>query len=119
MPTFNIPLTTLPVGSHDFGPTTAADADKYILVTIDRTVAGGLNATAAATIEITAFQSNDGGVSFFEIGGTECLGGAKAGRFGNIDNITLTLQPGISRQVKANVTVIGSSVAVAGTIVTQ
>ena len=47
--TLTIPLTTLPTGTRVIGPANVADADVRAVLTLDRTVAGGLNALTAAT----------------------------------------------------------------------
>jgi len=70
--TFNIPLTTLPPGVHNFpasGGAAIADSDSLAVLTIDRTVPGGLN-----------------------------------------------VRPGTGRLARAQVTVTGTAVAVAGTL---
>jgi hypothetical protein len=117
--TFTIPLTTLPVGQRDLGPANVPDADTFARITIDRTVTGGLNSlTTATTIDITIWQSDDGGTTWFGGGGTTCIGGVKNGRFANADNVNVSFEPGTSRKVKATVVVAGSSVAVQGTLTT-
>lgn len=116
--TFSIPLTTLAAGSRDLGPTTVADADMGVRLTIDRTVTGGLNASPGVTIDVALFQSGDGGATWFGGGGTQLVGGPKAGRFGNADNVWVSFTAGASRQVKATVTVTGGSVTVQGTLTT-
>lgn len=114
--TFTIPLTTLPVGSRDLGPSHPADTEVSILLTVDRTVAGGLNSlTPSSAIDVAVMQSNDGGVTWvLAVGGT-----MPGGVLGNTSTLKVDLMPGTSRQLKASVTVSGpSSIAVAGTLVT-
>ena len=122
--TTNIPLTTLAVGSHDFGPAAIADSDISVKLVIDRTVPNGLNSQPATTvISVALAQSNDGGVTWQNLasgGGIE--GGSYIGKTGTtITQSTLFtyFAVGVSRQVKATVTVAGAPVAVAGTVTTQ
>lgn len=134
--TTNIPLTTLPAGSRQFGPHTAADAEASITLTIDRTVAGGLNAlTAASQIAVLVEMSADGGVTWHATDtdqpGTATSWATTGGALTRIDKVTglpvtvtassgtWPLFPGTSRRLRATVTVSGpSSVAVAGSFVT-
>lgn len=114
--TFTIPLTTLPVGTRDLGPSHPADAEQSILLTVDRTVAGGLNSlTAASEIDMNVQQSNDGGTTWqLRVGGT-----MPGGVLGAASTLRVDLAPGTSRQLKATVTVAGPSpIAVAGTLTT-
>lgn len=123
--TFTIPLVTLPVGSRTFGPATPADAESAILLTIDRTVANGLNAlTAASVVSADVQESLDGGVTWQDLGGAGFPGGlifsAKTGANATSSTGRWLLIPGASRQLQATVTVAGpASIAVAGTIVTS
>ena len=121
--TVTIPLTTLTVGGHDFGPATAPDGDSLITINIDRTVVNGLNAQPATTqITLESFQSNDGGVTWQNLAVNTVTGGllpAKGGGSVLTDQLGTTLNPGTGRRVRATVTVAGSGVAVAGSLVTQ
>jgi hypothetical protein len=122
--TLTIPLTTLPVGSIDFGPETIVDSETKIVLTIDRTVTGGLNSlTAASVVAVDVSQSNDGGASWFlAVGGTFPGGVYVNGKGATVVVSTLLVDvyPGTSRQLKATVTVSGPvSVGVAGTLVTS
>jgi len=47
--TLTIPLATLGVGAHVFGPAAAADSDHGVLLSIDRTVTNGFNSQPAST----------------------------------------------------------------------
>lgn len=122
--TFTIPLTTLPVGSRDLGPSHPADSETAIVLTIDRTVTGGLNSlTSDSAIAMDVMQSNDGGNTWVLAVGSTFVGGLiPAGKGGGnvlqaVAKVDLT--PGTSRQLKASVTVSGpSSIAVAGTLTT-
>jgi hypothetical protein len=114
--TLTIPLLTLPVGVRDFGPANVADAETMILLTIDRTVAGGLNSLTSATgVHVDVMSSSDGGTTWeLRVGGT-----MPGGTLGPVSTLQVDLEPGTSRKLKATVTVSGSPVAVAGTLVTS
>jgi len=115
--TLTIPLTTLPVGELDLGPANAADAETGIVLTIDRTVAGGLNSlTPASTVAVNVFQSNDGGVTWMQLVGATMPGGV-VGLGHATSDVRTGLFPGTSRKLKATVIVAGTPVAVAGTLV--
>lgn len=136
MTTTNIPLTTLPVGSRQFGPHTAADSETSITLAVDRTVAGGLNAlTTASQLAILVEMSTDGGTTWHATDtdqqGTETAWTAAGGTLTRIDKTTglpvtvavssgtWPLFPGTSRRLRATITVSGpSSIAVAGSLVT-
>ena len=122
--TVNIPLSTLAVGTHVFGPAAVADADKQALLTIDRTVTGGLNSLTPATgIQIIVDQSNDGGATWTQICSAPVTGGFTTSANHPVppgtSSVGATFQPGTSRQARAQVTVTGTSVAVQGTLVTS
>lgn len=119
--TFTIPLVTLPVGSQQFGPAHPVDAETQVIMTIDRTVAGGLNSlTTASTVNVDVQQSNDGGSSWRDLGGWGTVGGPGSIKNPNSSFGGWWLLPGTSRQLRATVTVSGpSSIAVAGTITSQ
>lgn len=119
MATLTIPLVTLPAGVRDFGPVAVADAETGVRLTLDRTVAGGLNATPAAHIDMAIMQSNDGGASWKLISSAGINGGILTGPGGvTLTTFPLVTQwdPGTGRQAKATITVTGASVAVAGTL---
>lgn len=128
MPTTTIPTTTLQIGVRDFGPANIADADTSITLTIDRTVANGLNATPATHLSIEAKVSLDGGVTWTLAAGAGIEGGQLAmpppprgpGGFytTNVLRVGLDQFPGTGRRIKATLTVSGASVAVAGTLTT-
>jgi hypothetical protein len=118
--TFTIPLLTLPVGVRDFGPTNVADAETSVLLTIDRTVTGGLGSlTSGSAVAVDVMQSNDGGATWvLNVGGTFPGGPPITGSWAT-GTLSVSLAPGTGRKLKATVTVSGpSSVAVAGTLVT-
>src|SRR5215831_10902323 len=103
--TFTIPLTTLSNGAHTFGPATVANADTETVLTVDRTVAGGLNSlTTAATLEILVEQSDDGGASWFELVDGTIFGGLHPQFHGPnpavSEGVTVTFAPGTSRRAR-------------------
>jgi len=122
MTTLTIPQVTLPVGARDFGPVNIPDAEVAIVMTIDRTVAGGLNSlTGATAVQVDVMQSSDGGATWALRAGASLPGGIIMSR--GVANTTsvveVDLTPGTGRKLKATVTVSGpSSVTVAGTLVT-
>jgi len=122
MATLTIPQITLAVGSRTFGPGNAADAEASITLTIDRTVTGGLNSlTGASVLDIAVDQSNDGGTTWHNLAGAEWTGGIQLDKHGNTrtqEQLFTTLNPGTSRKVRASTTVSGTSIAIAGTVVT-
>lgn len=125
--TFTIPLVTLPVGSRLFGPAHPADGETSVTLSIDRTVAGGLNSlTAASVLAVQLQSSGDGGATWQDLGAWTTVGGDysytdKNGVFRPVDvsSGTWPLPAGVSRQLQATVTVSGTPIAVAGSIATQ
>lgn len=118
--TIPIPLTTLAAGPHDFGPAAIADNLASATLTVDRTVAGGFNATPAAQASIQVMQSGDGGATFRMVGAGGVEGGSvtnpRTGSPFTASSIVIQLFPGAGRQVKATIVVSGSSVAVSGSL---
>lgn len=121
MATFNIPLTTLPVGSRDFGPVTVADNDTEVTLSVDRTVSGGLNATPSASLVVQVSQSGDSGATWKVIAAATFPGGTVnfRGSVLTASQLITTWDPGTGRQGKATIAVSGATVTVAGTIITQ
>jgi hypothetical protein len=119
--TVNIPLTTLPVGVRDFGPAPIADTDTSATFTIDRTVAAGLKSVSpTVNVNLTVYQSDDGGVTWFELGGGDFPGGdLGTAKFANTAQVQCWFQPGTGRQARAHVIVTGGSVAVQGSLTIQ
>lgn len=116
MTTVPISLTTLAVGPHVVGPATVNTTWSDYLLTIDRTVANGLNSkTTATSLKFSVEHSVDGGTNWRVLSTGGISGGAP-----NPD-----ASPGIgghfspplsSGLVRVTVTVAGTSVAVAGTL---
>ena len=116
---------TLSPGSYRFpvsGGHAVADTDTVIVMEIDRTVAGGLNSlTAAVSLAVAGFQSNDNGVTWRQLGGSSFQGGLTGD--GPSPDTTAGFRcpvfPGTSRLVYGTVQVTGGPVAVAGTLTTS
>lgn len=121
--TVTIPLTTLAAGAHDFGPVTVQASDNLAVLTIDRTVAGGLDATPAAQLNIAVNVSADGGATYQLLSSAGIPGGPQffTDRGGTQHQYTASVvQVGLDQvhgdRLKATVTVSGVSVAVAGSL---
>lgn len=117
-----IPLTTLAPGSYRF-PVAAghaiADADTAIDLEIDRTVTAGLNSlTGSVSVAVAAYQSNDGGTTWRELGAAAFPGGpiGDGATPDTTSGFRTSVFPGTSRLVYGTVQVTGGSVAVAGTL---
>ena len=118
--TITIPLTTLTVGQHTYGPASFADTDVLVVLTIDRTPANGFNSqpgttTAAISIE----QSNDSGTTWGQVAATTFTGGVLIRRGVEVDSNDVGVFPwaGTNRLLRAQVVIGGASVAVQGTLV--
>ena len=105
-------------GSKTFNFTNTPDGVSNALVTIDRTVSGGLNSlTAADTLTISVDRSTDGGVTWAPAAGITCQGGTYV-----VKGVTLsqeTLAVGIDAAdtgYRIN-TVASTPVRIAGTVV--
>jgi hypothetical protein len=132
---FPILLTSFQPGSTPVGPASVPDGDTTLVLTVDRTVAGGLNAlTAASQLGMEAQLSTDGGTTWHAVDadqpGTATSWGAPGGVFTVTDRTgthtvaansgTWPIFPGTARRIRAVVTVTGPSpIAVAGSIVTS
>jgi hypothetical protein len=114
--TVNIPLITLTVGAHTAGPATLNGTWTTYLLTLDRTVTGGLNSVSSSThIGFSVEHSTDAGVSWRVLATGGTLGGPPGdGSPGIGGDFSPPLAAG---QVRVTVTVTGASVAVAGTLV--
>lgn len=113
-----IPTMTLPVGDQTFGPANM-NKEKTCTVTLDRTVAGGMNSLDASTVLEVQVNSSVDGVTFRNEAGFTSPGGILTGVHGQIDANTLTIQGmgGQGTQVEIVTTVTGPSpVVVSGTI---
>lgn len=119
-----IPLTALNVGTHAYGPAAVDDLVTTARIMVDRTVsrpgAPGLNAQpSTTTVELTVLQSDDGGSSWQLRASAGLAGGTyeqKPGVIYTFSDVTVELTPGAARRVRADVTVAGAKVAVAGSL---
>lgn len=120
--TFPIPQQTIDPahGPYLFGPQSVAPNDSKIVMTLDRTVAGGLNATPAAYLTYVAEQSNDGGTTWFVAVGSDAHGGPPPNdRFGSPLPTQATVDvygSGPGRQLRVTVNASGAPVVIAGTL---
>ena len=124
MTTLTIPLTTLPTGTRVIGPANVADADVRAVLTLDRTVAGGLNAlTAATTLEILVEQSDDGGATWFLICDALMTGGIvgapKGGGNATEATVWVSFEPGTGRRTRATLTTASGPLVVQGSLTTS
>ena len=134
--TTTIPLTTLPIGSQVFGPHVAQASESSVSLTIDRTVAGGLNSlTLDSVLAVLVELSNDGGTTWHATDtdqmGTQTAWTAvgspvtytdKQGvqHVYTVSSATWYLFPGNPRRIRATITVSGPSpIAIAGSITTN
>jgi hypothetical protein len=126
--TVAIPLVTLTAGVHNFGPAAVPDADSLIVLTLDRTVTQGgtqgLNGQPdTTTITMETGQSGDGGLTWQVLALATIAGGSvispKTGLLITSNELDTRLNPGTGRQVRAQVTVAGADVAVAGSLATS
>ena len=121
-----IPRIVISPGGPLTSPSLAVpDGDTLMRLSIDRTIANGLNASpATAVLTLYVDQSNDGGVNWLWTGGAQLTGGIfispKLGQL-DTDYIEVGLNPATSRLVRGRVAIIGGggSVAIAGTLITS
>lgn len=123
MTVINIPLTSLSVGSHDFGPSAVPNGAATVTLAIDRTVTGGLNSlTSSSVLNLTAYQSTDGGATWIGAVMATVPGGIFTMHGGlqvNTSDIGFSLLPSATH-AKANIAVSGpSSIAVSGSLTIQ
>lgn len=118
--TITIPTTTLPSGQATFGPR-AMNKEVGCLLTLDRTVAGGLNSlTADSVLEVQVNTSTDG-VTFQNEAGFTTPGGAIFGVHGQINANTLSIGgmggQGIQVEIVTTLTGPATNCVVAGSLV--
>jgi hypothetical protein len=89
--TLTIPLTTLAVGQRTFGPFSIG-ANSQAVITLDRTVAGGLNSlTSASVLDVTVQSSPDAGVTWNNEAEATFPGGVYSDRHGQINTAQLSV----------------------------
>jgi hypothetical protein len=123
--TVTIPATVLDpaAGPRDFGPVTVQPADSTAVLTIDRTVASGMDATPAAEIDITVNRSADSGQTWLLWLSGHVLGGPQTfldrqgvqHRYATAA-ITCDLVPLRGQRIKATIAAQNSPVTVAGSL---
>lgn len=120
--TIPIPLTTLQVGTTTFGPVTFPPSFSRTVLTIDRTVANGLNVNPSTTITYQVELSANGTTGWRNISGSTVTGGILQ----NDDGSTVTAQiddthwgtPWPANQhLRAVVIIAGHACAVSGSLV--
>ena len=124
--TYPITLTTLQVGSlwlpQPQGSGEAIpDSASGVIITLDRTVPGGLNSlTGADTLTLTAFQSQDNGATWLQLEQAVIPGGVYDDKFTHqpitVAGFGADFIPGTSRLVALQVAVAGASIAVQGSL---
>lgn len=121
--TLTIPQTTLQPGTRSFGPAAIADADKHVVLTVDRSLAGGLTATPAARVRLVIEQSNDAGATWELLALADLDGGTvlnlKTGQVATSQRVFTDWDSGTGRQARATIVVTGAAVTVAGSLVTS
>jgi hypothetical protein len=123
--TINIPLTTLAPGTYHFTGS-IADSERTATLSIDRTVASGFNSKTPATqAALNVYQSDNSGATWFFLAGCTIEGGSVTdpsrtppGPY-TTSSVTVNSVPGTGREVKAEVVISGTSVAVQGSLVVQ
>ena len=123
MGTTAIPLTTLSVGSHEYGPANMNPNETLVNLSIDRTVAGGFNEAPASTVAlIYIWLSTDGGNTWLWVAGDQMTGGTYTSPKTGLevtDYVELDMPTGPGKRVKAVITVFGAAVAMAGSLTTS
>jgi hypothetical protein len=115
--TQNIPSTRL-TGPQTFNFTNTPAGADHAMVTIDRTVSGGLNTlTPADTLTITVDRSADGGTTWQEAAGITCQGGVIVTKGVTLATETLTVGIDAADTGYRIRTVASTPVRIAGTVV--
>lgn len=122
MATITVPiaLTTLTAGIHEFGPLTLDNTHRQAVLTIDRTVAGGLNSqTSVDSTSIDIWLSIDAGISWIGPNGGTVVGGIQLDKTGSTRTsnvLTVGLgTPEAGRLLKGRI-VVALSTGVAGSL---
>lgn len=122
--TLTIPLTTFqPETPVDFGPYSLKPNDNVANITVDRTVANGLDDNPAASLNIDINYTTDGGLTWRILAGAGIPGGPQTytDRQGVVhpylvSSVTVGTDLVRGAQIKGTVTAHGSAVAVSGTV---
>lgn len=119
--TLNIPTTTLAVGARTFGPFNINPNSSQAVITLDRTVAGGLNSLdATSVLTVTVQSSPDGGTTWNDEVSATFPGGVYSKNGVQVNSAVLTVQglDGGRNSCRVQTVVSGpSSIVVAGTAV--
>lgn len=122
MTVVNIPTRTLQVGTTEFGPAAVPNGAAFVTISIDRTVSGGLNSlTNSTTLTLDVSESTDGGSTWILAGEALCIGGIFTMHGGlqvNANDLGVMIYPGATH-AKADITITGTSVTIAGTLTVQ
>lgn len=118
MPTLTIPTTTLPVGVTTLGPVNVGNNSRAG-ITVDRTIAGGLNSVSTSSSIQVLIQTSIDGVTWNDLCGATWPGGIWVTGHGQVNTSSIStgdVDAAVTK-VKVIATVTGpSSIAVAGTI---
>jgi hypothetical protein len=89
--TLTIPQNTLTVGQRTFGPFSIGNNNQAV-ITLDRTVAGGLNSlTAASVLDLTVQSSPDAGVTWHDEAEATFPGGIYSDHHGQTNTAQLSV----------------------------
>jgi hypothetical protein len=118
--TLTIPKINLAVGQRTFGPFSIGNNSQAV-ITLDRTVAGGLNSlTSASVLDVTVQSSPDAGVTWTNEAEATFPGGVYSDRHGQVNTNILTVNglDGGRNSARVVTVVTGpSSIRIAGTCV--
>jgi hypothetical protein len=106
-----IPLSTLPVGTTFAGPFDIPPGTTGFSVTIDRTVAGGLNELDGTTTFDMTIQSSPDGVTWNDEGGGSTTGGIFTDHHGQVNTFVV----GVGG-MNPDATVVGALIVVGGPV---
>lgn len=116
--TLTINLTTLPVGTTVFGPMTIGNNTRAG-ISVDRTVAGGLNSVGTDSAIAVLIQTSPDGTVWSDLCGATWDGGITVTSHGQINTSSVETGdvPPAATRVQVITTVTGPSpIAIAGTV---
>lgn len=120
MPTHTLTINpiALPVGVTTFGPVNVG-SNSHAGITVDRTVAGGLNSVGAGSAILVLIQTSPDGTTWKDLCGATWPGGITVTGHGQINTSSVDtgdVDPAVTR-VKVIATVVGPSpITIAGTV---
>jgi hypothetical protein len=116
----SIPNLALPVGTRTFGPAALGAGFHEATITLDRTVASGLNAApTTTTITMVIEESTDSGATWHGLNGAgdTTTGGTTSNHNGQINlSITSITLSGLASEMRATLIVAGAAVTIAGSL---